>query len=172
MTDVFNYLNYFQTLANQHVKIKDFYVMDINEPIMALKDTMKFPALILNSLNGSVTAPHIDNTLDLIKGGYIIIDSIDRIDDFYAEMNILQNTKQIGIDIISRMLYDMQKCELLAAKAIPGFDVKTVNYEMVGPVFDVCFGFNFTFKCLSKLDLTYHESAWDPDKTIEGKDLY
>lgn len=172
MTDVLTYLEYFQTLANQHLKIKDFYVMDINEPLMAWKDSMKFPALILNSLNGSITGPHIDNTLDSIQGGFLIIDKLDRIDDFYAEMLVLSKMKNIGMEIISRMLYDMQKCELLAAKAIPGFDVKTVNYEMIGPVFDVCFGFNFTFKCLSKLDLTYSEYTWDPDKTIEGKNLY
>lgn len=44
--------------------------------------------------------------------------------------------KQIGADIIARMLYDYLKCEPLAIKAIPGFNINSVSYEMPGPVFD------------------------------------
>ena len=43
---------------------------------------------------------------------------------------------QIGTDIIARMLHDHLKCEPLTEKAIPGFDVNSVSFEVIGPVFD------------------------------------
>lgn len=171
MTDLKEYLAYFQQLANEHVDVKDFYIMDINEAMIALKSDMNFPAMVLNSLTGSFDAPNMDNTLDRIRGGFFIIDQLESIDDFAGEMQILENTKRIGTEIIARMLYDKNKCELRAVKAIPGFHPRSVKYEMLGHLFDSCFGFNFTFELISCLDLAYDESKWDNEKSI-GKNSY
>jgi len=73
-------------------------------------------------------------------------------------MQLVSKMKQIGNDIISRMLSDFMKCELLAQKAIPGFNINSVTYEMLGPVFDNDFGMIFSFKLLGCLDLEYDSS--------------
>ncbi len=172
MTDIRSYIHYFQQLAQQHVDIRDFFIMDINEPLNALKDTMRYPALILSSPVGKMLAPNLDNTLDEISGGFLIIDHLESVDDFFGEMLMLQEMKQLGTDVISRMLHDHQKCELIALKAIPGFDINTVNYEMMGPVFDNDFGFLFTFKLISTIDIAYDASKWDEEKVITGKYPY
>jgi uncharacterized protein YerC len=172
MTDLRDYIAYFQQLANEHVDINDFFIMDINEPVMAFKNGMKFPALILNSVTGVFDAPNLDNKLDRISGGFLVIDNVPEVDDFFNEMITLQQMKQLGSDIIARMLYDKLKCETLAVKAIPGFDIRTVSYEMMGPLFDNCFGFNFTFKLITTVNLDYDPEKWDPAKSIEGKSLY
>ncbi len=52
--------------------------------------------------------------------------------------------KRIGVEIISRMKNDVIKCEPLTMKAIPGFDINTMSYEMMGPVFDTDFGMMFS----------------------------
>ena len=52
--------------------------------------------------------------------------------------------KQIGTDIIARMLHDYLKCEILTLKAIPGFKVNSVSYEMLGPVFDNDYGMMYS----------------------------
>jgi hypothetical protein len=161
MTDVTDYIAYFRQLATEHVDIDDFYMMDINEPLIAMKNTAKYPMLILNQLSGGVMASNMDNTLDDIQGGFLIVDHLQNVDDFSSEMTILQDMKQIGWDVIARMLYDKQKCEPLAEKAIPGFDINTVRYEMLGPVFDNCFGFNFTFRLSASLDISYNAIKWD-----------
>ena len=69
--------------------------------------------------------------------------------------------KQIGTDIIARMLHDYMKCELLDLKAIPEFNINSVSYEMLGPVFDNDYGVIFSFKLLDCLDLEYDSEKWD-----------
>ena len=161
MTDINSYVEYFRTLAREHKEINDFYMMDINEPLDALRSNIKYPALILTSLSGIFEASNLDNILDSINGGFLIIRHLDQIDDFSSEMLIVSKMKQIGTDIIGRMLHDYLKCEPLALKAIPGFNVNSVSYEMLGPVFDNDYGVMFSFKLLDCLDLEYNPSKWE-----------
>ena len=160
MTDINSYVEYFRTLAAQHKEINDFYMMDINEPLDALRSNIKYPALILTSLSGNFEASNLDNILDLINGGFLIIGHLDQVDDFPGEMALISKMKQIGMDIFSRMLYDHLRCELLAVKAIPGFNVNSVNFETLGPVFDNDFGLLFSFKIQVCLDLEYKQEQW------------
>ena len=160
MTDINSYVEYFRTLASEHKEINDFYMMDINEPLEALRSNIKYPALILTSLSGNFEASNLDNILDLINGGILIIGHLDQIDDFSGEMQLVSKMKQIGTDIIARMLNDYLKCEPLALKVIPGFNINSVSYEMLGPVFDNDFGMIYSFKLLDCLDLEYDVSKW------------
>jgi hypothetical protein len=160
MTDINSYVEYFRTLASEHKEINDFYMMDINEPLDALRSNIKYVALILTSLSGNFEASNLDNILELINGGFLIIGHLDQIDDFSGEMQLVSKMKQIGTDIIARMLHDYLKCELLAMKAIPGFNVNTVIYEMLGPMFDNDFGVMFSFKLQDCLDLECDTEKW------------
>ena len=161
MTDINSYVEYFRTLATEHMEINDFYMMDINEPLDALRSNIKYPALILTSLSGNFEASNLDNILDLMNGGFLIIDHLDQIDDFSGEMQLVSKMKQIGTDVISKMLHDHMKCEPLALNAIPGFNVNTVTYETLGPVFDNDHGVMFSFKLQDCLDLEYNPSKWE-----------
>jgi len=160
MTDINSYVEYFRTLALEHKEINDFYMMDINEPLDALRSNIKYPALILTSLSGNFEASNLDNILDSVNGGFLIIGHLDKIDDFSGEMQLISKMKQIGTDVISRMLHDHLKCEPLAEKAIPGFDINSVGYETLGPVFDNDFGLIYSFKLLDYLDLEYFSAKW------------
>ena len=161
MTDINSYVVYFRTLAREHKEINDFYMMDINEPLDALRSNIKYPALILTSLSGNFEASNLDNILDIINGGFLIIGHLDKIDDFSGEMQLVSKMKQIGTDFIARILHDYIKCEPLALKAIPGFNINTVTYEVIGPVFDNDFGVMFSFKLEDCLDLEYDSEKWD-----------
>jgi hypothetical protein len=172
MTDFRTMLSYFQKVANEHKLIKDFFIMDIDEPLQALALRMQYPAMILTTVKGSLLMPNRDNTLDRLSGGFVIIDRLDNLDDFPGEMLIFDNTKQIGIDIISRMLYDKEKCDVLATKAIPGFDPNRVSYEMVERIFDNCFGFLFNFEVIDTRNIEYHAEKWDSEKVILDKYPY
>ena len=68
--------------------------------------------------------------------------------------------KQIGTDIIARMLHDHLKCELLAVKAIPGFNISLVSHEMLGPLIDNDYGVMYSFKLHDCLDLEYDSEKW------------
>ena len=161
MTDINSYVEYFRSIAREHKEINDFYMMDINEPLDALRSKIKYPALILTSLSGNFEASNLDNILDLINGGFLIIGHLDQIDDFFGEMQLVSKMKQIGTDIIARMLYDHQKCEPLTVKPIPGFNINSVSYEMLGPVFDNDYGVMFSFKLQDCPDLEYNPSKWE-----------
>ncbi len=160
MTDINSYVEYFRTIAREHKEINDFYMMDINEPLDALRSNIKYPALILTSLSGNFEASNLDNILDSINGGFLIIGHLDQIDDFSGEMQLVSKMKQIGTDVIARMLYDYLKCEPLALKTIPGFHINSVSYEMLGPVFDNDFGMLFSFQIQDGIDLEYDPSNW------------
>jgi hypothetical protein len=161
MTDINSYVEYFRTLAQEHKEIKNCYMMDINEPLAALRSNIKYPALILTSLSGSFEASNLDNILDSINGGFLIIGHLDQVDDFSGELLLLGRMKQIGTDIIARMLFDHFKCETLALKAIPGFNINSVSYEMLGPVFDNDYGVMVSFKLQDCLDLEFNPLSWD-----------
>ena len=161
MTGINSYVEYFRTLAREHKEINDFYMMDINEPLDALRSNIKYPTLILTSLSGNFEASNLDNILDLINGGFLIIGHLDQIDDFSGEMQLVSKMKQVGTDIIARMLHDFMKCEPLAVKAIPGFNINSVSYEILGPVFDNDFGVMFSFKLEDCLDLEVDPSKWE-----------
>jgi len=160
MTDINSYIEYFRTLAIEHKEIEDFYMIDINEPLEALRSNIVYPALILTSLSGNFEASNLDNILDLINGGFMIIGHLNQVDDFSGEMQLVSKMKQIGTDVISRMLHDHMKCEPLALKAIPGFNINSVSYETLGPVFDNDYGVMFSFKLQDCLDLGYDISKW------------
>jgi hypothetical protein len=160
MTDINSYVEYFRTLAREHKEINDFYMMDINEPLAALRSNIKYPALVLTSLSGNFEASNLDNILDSINGGFLIVGHLDKIDDFSGELLLLARMKQIGTDIIARMLHDFMKCETLALKAIPGFSINSVSYEMLGPVFDNDYGLMYIFKVQDCLDLEFNPSRW------------
>ena len=160
MTDINSYVEYFRTIATEHKEINDFYMMDINEPLAALRSNIKYTTLILTSLSGNFEASNLDNILDLINGGFLVIGHLNQIDDFSGELQLISKMKQIGTDIIARMLNDHLKCEPLTVKVIPGFNINTVTYEILGPIFDNDFGVIFSFKLLDCLDLEYFPSKW------------
>ncbi len=161
MTGINSYVEYFRKIATEHKEINDFYMMDINEPLAALRSNIKYPALIVTSLSGNFEASNLDNILDSVNAGFLIIGHLDQIDDFSGEMQLLSKMKQIGRDIIARMLEDHLKCELLALKAIPGFHINSVSYEMLGPVFDNDFGVMYSFKLLDCVGLEFDSTKWN-----------
>ena len=161
MTDINSFVDYFRTLSREHKEIDGFYMMDINEPLAALRSNIKYPALILTSLSGNFEASNLDNILDSVNAGFLTIGHLDQIDDFSGEMQLLSKMKQIGRDIIARMLEDHLKCELLALKAIPGFHINSVSYEMLGPVFDNDFGVMYSFKLLDCVGLEFDSTKWN-----------
>ena len=160
MTDINSYVEYFRTLAREHKEINDFYMMDINEPLSAMRSNIKYPALILTSLSGNFEASNLDNILDVVNGGFLIIGHLDQIDDFSGEMQLVSKMKHIGTDVIARMLHDHMKCEPLALKAIPVFNINSVSYEMLGPVFDNDFGVIYSFKFQDMLILDINLERW------------
>jgi hypothetical protein len=76
MADISSYIEYFRKIANEHKEINGFYMMDINEILDGLRSNVKYPAMILENISGSYLASNLDNPLEVINGGFLIIDHI------------------------------------------------------------------------------------------------
>jgi hypothetical protein len=146
MGNIRSYIDYFRKIAEEHPEINGFYMMDINEVLDGLRTSIKYPALILENLSGRYIASNLDNPMEVINGGFLIIDHLPNPDDFQGEMVIIDRMKEIGHQVIVRMVQDKVKCEPLAEKAIPGFDINSVTFEAIGPVIDNDFGLNFSLQ--------------------------
>jgi hypothetical protein len=160
MADISSYIGYFRRLAAEHKEINGFYMMDINEILDGLRSTVQYPALILENLSGSYMVSNLDNPLEVINGGFLIIDHLPNPDDFQGEMVLIDGMKQIGHQVIARMLHDKMMCEPLAEKAIPGFDINTVTFEVIGPVFDSDSGVLYSFKVLNCIGFEHDPVIW------------
>ena len=165
--NVAEYLQYFKSTTSLHPAIKGFYTMDINEVLGDLRQGMQYPALILNSVNGFLSENlSADNTQNLIKAGFMVIDHVDSVDDFQKEMQILGDTFDTCIDILTKLMKDAQ-CGTFIRK----LDVDSIKYEMLGPVFDNDFGFMFTFDLRFFIsDLSYKPDRWlsEPKEIMAG----
>ena len=165
--NVAEYLQYFKDTASLHPSIKGFYTMDINEVLGDLRQGMQYPALILNSVNGSLSENMSqENTQNLVKAGFMVIDHGDSVDDFAREMQILGDTFEYSMQILSRLKRDAG-CGTFIRK----FDVNSIKYEMLGPVFDNDYGFMFTFDLRFFVsDLSYKPDQWlkEPKEIMAG----
>ena len=45
-------------------------------------------------------------------------------------------------------------------KAIPGFNISSVSYEMLGPVFNNDYGLMYSFKLIHSMDTDFLASKW------------
>jgi len=172
MTDLKSYIQYFQTLAASHIDIHDFYIMDINEPLNGIRD-MQFPAMILTSITGNLLATNLDNPIDSIKGGFLIIDRLEDASDFINEMEILEATKITGIDVISKIISDIYTQSYSRDdNPLQGFNPSTVAYQMVDGIFDNCFGFSFTFQVDCTVDLSPKPEKWTENVPEESQMKY
>ena len=135
-------------------------MMDLNEPLDVLRSTIKYPALILKRLSGSVEASNLDNILDSVNGGFMILGHMYQVDNFSAEMQLVSKMKQIGTDVFARRLHDFLNYELLALKAIPEFNITSGRYEMLRPVFNNNFGSMYSFKIQKIIDLFFDSIRW------------
>ena len=79
--------------------------------------------MILTSPSGNFEASNLDNTLDLINRGFLIIEHLDQIDDFQNKILLIDRMKSIVHNVISRMMNDHIKCEPFSEKAIGRFDI-------------------------------------------------
>jgi hypothetical protein len=99
--------------------------------------------------------------LEVINGGFMIIDHLPNPDDFQGEMVLIDRMKEIGHQVIARMLHDKMKCEPLAEKAIPGFDINSVAFDVIGPVFDNDYGILYFYMVHDLIDIEYDKSRWE-----------
>ena len=155
--DINNYISYFKDIAERHKDIKGFYVMDINELEGDVRSKLQYPALVLTALTGDISGSNEDNILNNLKSGFIVLQHVKDINDYKSEMDAMASSYKIGLQIISKIRYDVEHC----SDAIADIDLNTLKYEMMGPVYDNDWGVMFTSDIFYQVaDLVYDGSIW------------
>lgn len=163
-----DYVAYFEQLAREHKDIRHsetarhFFVMDINEVLGAMADSsIQYPAVILNALSARIAGSSLDNTNEQINGGFLVIDHCQQIDNYESMVEAMANSHRIGLEFLQRIHYEIMKCEPLALKALPEWNIWNVATKMWGPVFDNDYGWHFEFPVVRPIELIFNPEKWD-----------
>lgn len=166
MSHISSYIDYFKKIASEHKSIlhseasKHFFMMDINEFTGDIPSSARYPALILLQLSGRFVDDNQDNCLNVVTGGFMVVDHCKKLNDYEREIEIMDESFRIGNQIIARINYDVARCQAPALKAVPGFETSRVTWEQYGPVFTNHFGTLFKFPVIKTLELDYDASLW------------
>jgi hypothetical protein len=164
------YTDYFLDIATRLKEIahseakKRFTRINIEEVFSGLRSSLDLNnfCLCLESFEGSLGANNYDQVFDNNIGAFMIVKNC-RVDDFVQETQICDQAKQIGLKVVAKMAYDAERRQRgLAPVALKNFDIASVQYEKIGPLFDNCFGYRFTFLTYDSLSLVHN-----PDDFLE-----
>lgn len=165
------YVNYFKTAAINHKVIahnpptvNSFYRMDIEEVLNGLRTKLSSVSLILENPEVYTEDMLSDNRRKLWRGAFLIIKQAKR-NDFDDEALVLNDTMEIGEEVLSKMVNDAQKYRSNKSytPAIGGFDPNRVRYQKIGPIFDNYYGWRFEieFNQPHKNGLRLDASKWN-----------
>ena len=105
----------------------------------------------------------VDNNADLILDDKTCAFTIlikGKVNDIPARRINLEKARQIGLDVISR-LKKYKRTMTTDYLKWRGFDINSVSYFKVGPVFDDAYGYRFTFVVASPENLAYDATKWN-----------
>ena len=159
---VAEYIAYFRSLAARHKGIRGFYMMDANSAVAAMQEgAIAYPCLILETLSGRYADSHRDNPLNLVTGGFMVIDQCLLPNDFEREAKILDATFAIGAEVVAKISEDVYNRHPLALAALRDFDPNAVKWQQEGALLDNAFGTLFTFPIARLANLTVNPEAWE-----------
>lgn len=157
--------DYFENLAKAHKEIahsnerKAFHFIadkyDLDEFDKAIKSCVKFPSLLLDSIEGSLDDNDSANYTDQINFAFsILIKAKGRLEIREAR----KKAKRIGLEIITRMRADKNKGKLFNNPLI-NMQIKS-NYEPIGKIDPDLFGYIFTVSIICPFSFSPNSTTW------------
>jgi len=164
------YEDYFKNLATRYQKIghshttNHFAVMDIDDILSAMRSDLDFstPSLILENPEGRFSY-HNSSLRDENFGAFIILQQCVTRGDTQQKREVMDHTKYVGSQLISRMHLDKEnkfKGIKTAPRFVEMFQLNEVRYFKAGPLFSNCYGFRFEFNIGMGTNWVYDEEDW------------
>jgi hypothetical protein len=161
---VSEYIAYFKELATRNKRIRSFFMMDADSAVAAMQEgAMAYPCMILETLSGRYADSHHDNPLNLITGGFMVVDRCEVVNDFEREAQILDETFSIGAEVVAKINEDVYRRYPPALAALRDFDPNKVKWQQEGALLDNAFGTLFTFPITRLANLAVTPEAWDAE---------
>ena len=166
-----NFLTYLENISKANINIlhsdneKHFCVRDAAEMLEGMTDgLLNYPILAASLETGDVKELSVDNGIDAITSGFLIVDKCEDVNDYQKIMQIFDTTKKIGLSIVSRMMFDK-------SNGFPVFfsELLSVKHKQYGPVFDNCYGTLFTITYNEEVNLLLDKTDWNDNP--EGQNI-
>lgn len=157
---------YFEELASKHklighqagVKDAFFYVENpygLSEIDNALRNTLSFPALILDTPDGLVSDNTTKSYTDTINVSFAVV---TRADDPISIRSARALCKSIGMSVVARVVTDARNKLLIADKHIPvRFES---DYSPIGPMIDAVYGYQFALQIICPFGFSVDSGNW------------
>ncbi|MFZ4545878.1 MAG: hypothetical protein ACOYN4_00505 [Bacteroidales bacterium] len=146
---------YFQTLASQHVSIKNFYRFELDEVLSDLRN-LETPCLVMEGYKFSFTDNKSDNILKTRGGAFILLDQVKDIGDFNAIHAAWDSLEVIGDDILARIRADKR----LPDSPVQSFPIESVEAHLLSNEMGNYYGIRFTFDIVCKFNPDVDVTRW------------
>jgi hypothetical protein len=147
---------YFQTLASQHKRIKNFYRFELDEVLTDLRD-LETPCLIMEGYKFSFTDNKSDNILKTRGGAFILLEHVKDIGDFNAIHAAWDNLEEIGDDVLARIRSDRHAL----SSPVQNFPIETVEAQLISTDLGNFYGIRFTFDIVCKFNPKVNPARWN-----------
>ncbi|HEA19953.1 hypothetical protein LCGC14_1807380 [marine sediment metagenome] len=149
--------DYFQYLATKHKKIAGYFRMDLTEIQGAFRGTAEIPCLVLESHEGDLSGSSRQQTVNDRTFAFTIYTK-PRHGDYDEQNQRLADSETIGLSVIARMKHD---ATLPVHFLYNKFQVETVSYAKVGPVFNEhLYGYRFVGSIMGNEPLKVNVDDW------------
>lgn len=151
-----SYIDYWRTLVNSHVHIRDFYRLNGNEIDDAIRNKIKYPYFALWQYDGEIrTNEPMNRFYDVQKCSFVIYDKIPT-GSYDMEHKKLSDMKKWGLGLLAKLYNDMQTgfqtCPLFPFM----LDENSIRYYIVDFDKDHCKGILFEFDLIDyQFDFSY-----------------
>lgn len=147
---------YFQKLAAQHVLIKNFYRIELDEILSDLRD-LETPCLILEGYKFGFVDQKADNILKNRSGAFVLLDHVKDNGDYDNIHAVWDNLEEIVDDILARMKADRREDESPVRNLLfEQTDGSLVQNEIGG-----YYGIRVQFDVQSLFNTDVNEARWN-----------
>lgn len=162
MTRFTDIVNYFKTIATQHVGIqhtaseKHFYRFEIDEVISGL-GSINYPALILEAYAIEYADNLSDNVQKNRKGAFILLGNVPDRGDYEAIHELWDELESIGDDILARIRADKRKRNV---PAVRNFDISNTQVSIIANRVGNDYGLRYEFELGSVANTDVNPDRW------------
>lgn len=151
-------INYYESLATKSKHIQSFVRMDVNELLAKTgENTIQYPCMCLEVMAGQLAGAGRDNPNTVMTAGFAILERVPE-GDYTAEVQTLDRTLGIGLQVLARMDRDRREGRIPALQEMNPDDTK---WEQIGPMADNAFGILFKVKTTHPVEMDVNPADWD-----------
>lgn len=161
-----DYQNYFRTLATENKTLNPdngssphFYEFKGD----FTGNNLKYPAMVLVPPKMPFFDQNSDNLMTVFASEFWILQSV-RINDAAGLSDAINNTLELGNQIIARMIKDYKSYSLGTDRPIQQMDLRSFDRNMIGPVgfaaADNAHGWSFEFTFANPSGIAFNSNNW------------